>query len=170
MFEAMKEPRITIDWMRNFANSPRIILHGYKHPEFPAENEPIWERSPNGFHLARKGDFAFYFYTDGKPTSGYAGRRFAGTLKTGETFEYKGAWSSRAGCINDEISAGNLSGEYIIDISCGSYATACDIRFINKWFYEPLITFRRNNGKEIVFEPAYKGKFKGDEGFEYPPE
>jgi hypothetical protein len=162
---------IKVDWMKRWANSPRIIVEGIKAPEYPRETDPIWEKSPDGLHLARKGDFAFYFVTDGKPTDGYGGRRFAGTFKDGTTFEYRGAWSSRAGCINQAISKGELTGDYIVDVIVGSCATAVNLSFIDRQWDFPYELMRKSefgHFAEFTFEPSYKGWFKGDTGFEYP--
>lgn len=175
MFQEMGKPSVRVDWMRKFANSPRIILAGIKVPEYPEATNPIWERTTDGLHLARVGDFAFYFYTDGRPTDGFGGRTFVGTLKDGTKFAYRGAWSSRAGCINNAIHKKELSGPYIVDIACDMYATAVSHPFLAALFYEQMMhkginLWRNKDKRELVYEPVYMGKYKGDDGFEYPPE
>jgi hypothetical protein len=159
---------IKIDWMKRWANSPRIIVEDIKVPNYPIENYPIWEKSPDGLHLARKGDFAFYFFSDGKPTEGYGGRRFAGTFKDGTKFEYVGAWSSRAGCINAAIARGELTGDHIVDVVVGYCATAVNLPFIDRHWDFPYEFMRKGDRNEFTYEPAYKGLFKGDVGFTYP--
>ena len=161
---------IKIDWMKRWANSPRIIVEGVNVPEYPSETDPIWEKSPDGLHLARKGDFAFYFFSDGKPTEGFGGRRFAGTFKDGTTFEYRGAWSSRAGCINAAIDKGNLTGEPIVDVVVGSYSTAVSLNFIDTNWDFTFELMRTEKYQDITYEPTYLFRRKGEEGFVYPPE
>lgn len=160
---------VKIDWMKNWANSPRIELLGIKVPTYPAENDPIWQKTADGLHIARKGVFAFYFYSNGKPTEGFGGRRFAGTFMDGTTFEYKGAWSSRAGCINAAVQAGDLHGDYIVDVVVGSCATAVDSSWLLAVAVDQDIdlTFK-NWDTEPVLEPTHKGLMKGDEGFVFP--
>lgn len=159
---------VKIDWMQRWANSPRIILEGIRVPEYPSETDPIWQKLDNGLHVAQKGNFVFYFYSDGKPTEGYGGRRFAGTFQDGTTFEYRGAWSSRAGCVNEAVRRGQFD-NYIVDVVVGSCACAVTASFLHtldlhygvEWMYKDWDT-------EPVLEPAYLGRFKGDEGFHYP--
>jgi hypothetical protein len=166
---------IRINWMKSWANSPRIIVEGIQVPNYPSETDPIWEKTSEGLHLARKGDFAFYFVTDGKPTDGYDSRRFAGTFKDGTTFEYMGAWSSRAACVNAAIKRKELAGDYIVDVVCGYYchSAAVELSFIDRLWNTPVDFVRKQespNSDNFTYEPAYKGLFKGDNGFEYPPE
>jgi hypothetical protein len=155
---------IRIDWMKGWANAPRIILEGIKVPEYPSETDPIWEKLRNGLHVARKGVFVFYFYSNGEPTEGYAGRRFAGTFEDGTTFEYKGAWSSRAGCVNP------VYRDHIVDVVVGSTATAVTVEFLDSiWNYASDIQlFGYKDGNDFTYEPTYRGLYKGDEGFAYP--
>jgi hypothetical protein len=155
---------VKIDWMKGWGNAPRIILEGIKVPEYPAETDPIWEKLSNGLHVARKGVFVFYFYSNGKPTEGYGGRRFAGTFKEGTTFEYKGAWSSRAGCVNP------VYNDPIVDVVVGSIATAVTVEFLDSiWDFDTRIQlFGRRDGHDFTYEPTYRGLYKRDEGFTYP--
>jgi hypothetical protein len=157
----------TINWMKAWANSPRIELHNIKVPAYPAVDDPIWETDGKGLHVARKGHFVFYFYSDGKPTQGYGGREFAGTFTDGTTFEYIGAWSSRAGCINAALDREDIFGEYIVDITCGMYSTAVDLTFVEHLLGSCLS--QKGNTQEFTYEPTDdNGLFKGDKGFEYP--
>lgn len=155
---------IKIDWMKRFANSPRIILEGIEVPTYPSEDDPIWQKLANGLHVARKGDFVFYFYTNGKPTEGFGGRRFAGTFKDGSKFEYIGAWSSRAGCVNAAYD------EQIVDVTVGCIATAVTLEFLDRnWNFDLKASLvRRAKHGDIWYEPAHKGCFKGEPGFTYP--
>lgn len=159
---------VKIDWMKRWGNSPRIILEGIKVPEYPSETDPIWQKNADGLHYARKGNFVFYFYSNGKPTEGYAGRRFVGTFQDGTTFEYKGAWSSRAGCINAAVECGDFD-SYIVDIVVGSCACAVTASFLYTLELPIGISWVcKDWGNEPVVEPAYKGKLKGDPDFVYP--
>lgn len=95
-------------------------------PKFPEPDFPVWEKFDNGIHLARQGAFAHYFYSDGKPTHGYAGRDFRGTFLDGSTFHYKGAWSSRAGCVNETLVQGErghipVMDTLIVDVENAGY-------------------------------------------------
>lgn len=160
----MGMPTVEIDWMRGFSNSPRVILKGIKVPEYPSKTDPLWEKLENGIHVARKGDFVFYFYTDGNPTDGFAGRVFEGTFKDGSTFKYKGAWSSRAGCVN------RVYRDQIVDVVVGHIATAVTLEFLDRiWNLPNVALVRRECGNDITYEPTYNGMFKGEPGFEYPP-
>ena len=155
--------KININWMKGFGNSPRIDLEGIKVPEYPSESDPIWEKLSNGLHVARKGHFVFYFYSDGKPTEGFGGRRFAGTFMDGTKFEYKGAWSSRAGCVNP------VYRDQIVDVTVGHLSAAVTLEFIDShWDVDNVQLVRRMNGSDLFYEPAHRGLFKGEEGFTYP--
>jgi len=160
---------VKIDWMKAFANSPRIILEGIKVPDYPSETDPIWQKTKYGLHAARKGNFVFYFYSNGKPTEGYGGRRFAGTLEDGTHFEYKGAWSSRAGCINRAVLDSELDCGLIVDIIVGSRPCAVTSAFLRTLELPDYVEWTcRDWDTEPVLEPTYLGKMKGDEGFVFP--
>lgn len=157
--------KININWMKGFGNSPRIELQGIKVPEYPSKTDPIWEKLSNGLHVARKGDFVFYFYTDGRPTEGFGGRMFEGTFKDGTTFSYKGAWSSRAGCVNP------VYHDQIVDVTVGSIATAVTLEFLDRnWNYRNVALHRRMQGDDVCYEPSHDLLFKDEPGFTYPAE
>lgn len=160
--------KININWMKGFGNSPRIELQGIKAPEYPSKTDPIWEKLSNGLHVARKGDFVFYFYTDGRPTEGFGGRKFEGTFKDGTTFSYIGAWSSRAGCVNP---VNPVYQNQIVDVTVGNIATAVTLEFLDRnwhWDFGTVDLLWRSQNGDIYYEPAHKGLFKGEEGFTYP--
>jgi hypothetical protein len=158
---------IKIDWMKNWGNSPRIILEGISVPEYPSETDPIWEKSEDGLHIARKGEFVFFFYTDGKPTQGFGGRRFAGTFTDGSTFEYKGAWSSRAGCVNQAIFP--YFNETIVEVIVGYCVAAVTMTFLSTLEMPPgvFLEYTASNSEPVI-EPTYLGSFKGDPSFVFP--
>lgn len=159
---------VKINWMKGLGNAPRIELSGIRVPEHPSETDPIWEKLSNGLHVARKGVFVFYFYSNGKPTEGYGGRRFAGTFMDGTTFEYRGAGSSRAGCVNDAVHRGQFD-SYIVDVTVGSCSCAVTASFLHALELPTLIEWvYKNWGSEPTLEPAYRGKLKGDDGFVFP--
>lgn len=160
----MNKINISVNWMKGWGNSPRIEVKGITVPTWPDESTPIWEKS-GGFHRAIIGPFVFYFYTDGKPTEGYGGRRFAGTFKDGTTFEYKGAWSSRAGCMNV-----SFKDHHIVDVSCGHIATGMLVEFVDEhWNFDSAIQlFGRQDGHDFIYEPNHLGYYKGDSEFTYP--
>lgn len=127
MFARIKN--ITIDWMEGWANDPRIIVElEHNQVMWPDANTPVWHEE-NGFHIAVLGSVVRYFYTDGKPTEGFGGRLFQGTFWNGDGFSYRGAWSSRAACINacDTLPK-------IADVVIGSYATGMLVSDICSWF------------------------------------
>lgn len=160
--------KININWMKGFGNSPRIELQGIKVPEYPSKTDPIWEKLSNGLHVARKGDFVFYFYTDGRPTEGFGGRRFEGTFKDGTAFSYIGAWSSRAGCVNPV----SVYTDQIVDVTVGNIATAVTLEFLDRnWTYsDDVVLLRRDKNGDTWYEPSHELLFKGEEGFTYPDE
>lgn len=124
---------IRIDWMENYANDPRIIIESDKPVDYPAKDMPVWIRYASGIHVAQMpgSDFVHYFYSDGKPCQGFGGATFEGRFKnTGDTFKYRGAWSSRAACVNAEM----LDGYQIVDVSCGYHSTAIRAyTLVNAW-------------------------------------
>ena len=91
---------ITINWMEGWVNNPHIYIVGAEMPKHEHEDMPAWEKR-DGIHVSVQGDFVRFFHTYGQPTHGFGGARFAGTFKDGAKFEYRGAWSSRAGCVNE---------------------------------------------------------------------
>lgn len=164
----MCKPSIRIDWMKGYSNDPSIILDGIQVPEYPSASDPIWEKRDN-LHRAQKGHFVFYFYTDGKPTKGFGGRIFEGTFMDGISFCYRGAWSSRASCVNQAWPMNN-----IVDVVCGSRSTAVTINFLMQLWNATMpkeidicpIRLNRNDG--YVYMPMHKGYCKRDPGFTYP--
>lgn len=164
----MCKPSIRIDWMKRYGNNPRIILDGIQVPEYPRASDPIWEKRGN-LHRAQKGHFVFYFYTDGKPTEGFGGRVFEGTFMDGSSFCYRGAWSSRAGCVNQAWPT-----NHIVDVACGSRATAVTADFLLQLWHETMpkeidicpVQLNRYDGE--VYLPSHNGRIKGDPGFTYP--
>lgn len=124
---------IRIDWMENCANDPRIIIESDKPVDYPNKDMPVWIRYGSSIHVAQVpgSDFVHYFNTDGKPCDGFGGRIFEGRFKdTGESFKYRGAWSSRAACVNAKM----FAGQQIVDVSCGYHSTAVRAHIlINAW-------------------------------------
>lgn len=155
---------VTINWMEKYGNDPQIHvdLDG-PFPEYPAQDAPIWKRFDPGFHVAETGDIVRYFYTDGKPTVGFGGAEFVGTFLNGDRFRYIGAWSSRAGCIN------NLDlGFMIVDVACERMACAVRLTALLDWLDEnPDSEFRfalTHDGREYTVRPTRNGKLKNDSG------
>lgn len=91
---------IEIDWHDKFANLPDFVVFDHPPPRWPEMRDAVWlERE--GVHRADLHDGRVaYFYTDGRPIHGFGGARFCGTFVDGRSFEYTGAWSSRAGVVN----------------------------------------------------------------------
>jgi hypothetical protein len=130
---------VKVDWMDEWGNDPRFIVElDCKMPEWPGEDDPVWTRYEPGYHVAVVGDIVFYFYTNGKPTDGYGGRPFIGTFANGGGFSYRGAWSSRAACINGikpEDSA-----PFVVDVVIGHCATSIDAQKLLDWYLENRYT------------------------------
>ncbi len=132
---------VRVDWMERWANSP--VFHvtmidpegmDYKNMRtWPASWEDAWVRFPSGIHMAESeaGNVA-YFYTDGKPTHGFGGRKFSGRLLDGTPFEYTGAWSSRAACVNADLA--KLGLPRIVDVVIDSCATAVYADLLIDWW------------------------------------
>lgn len=131
--------KVSVDWMEGWANDPTFRVTLCDTPEkvqfWPAEDEASWIKHPSGIHFAPcivlGAPQVAYFYTDGKPTQGYGGRRFAGTFLDGSRFEYRGAWSSRAACVNRAFPDSR-----IVDVSIGNCATAVLASQLIQWFKE----------------------------------
>lgn len=99
----MKIVQVTVDWMENWANDPRFEVTLDSKNVWPLRTEAVW-RKFGGIHLTVTGDdVAHYFYSDGKPTQGFGGAEFSGTLVDGTPFVYSGAWSSRASVVNRAV-------------------------------------------------------------------
>lgn len=114
---------IAINWMDGFSNNPSIKIESDQKVEWPNSDRPVWAKYASGIHVAQLpgSDFVHYFYTDGKPTEGFGGRLFEGRFRdTGDSFRYRGAWSSRAACVNAEMS----EGLQVVDVTCDYLATA----------------------------------------------
>lgn len=104
---------VRIDWMERFSNDPvfHVELEG-ETPDYPSPDAPVWV-NVGGLHVAIAHDDLVvpYFYSDGKPCEGFAGRTLSGTFTNGTRFEYRGGWSSRAACIN-----GNYRLPRVVDV------------------------------------------------------
>jgi hypothetical protein len=125
--------RISVDWMDGYANTPRFIVE-LDNPEaamWPKSTEPAWFNC-KGVHLAPYFDDVIrpYFYSDGEPCQGFGGAEFSGIMMdTGKPFKYRGAWSSRAACVNAAFPE-----DKVVDVSVGYRATAvCAYAFIQAW-------------------------------------
>jgi hypothetical protein len=115
---------LSVNWMDGYGNSPNFELSGVE----PREAASPYEKR-GGLHRRNHGDFVEYFYTDGNPTDGFGGATFEGQLVTGEAFKYRGAWSSRAACVNKLWPE-----DPVVDVSCGYRATAvCARVLVNEW-------------------------------------
>lgn len=160
---------IAIDWADRFANRPRFMIADIAKPTYPAEADPVWERR-EGMHRAQQvnSPFVHYFYTDGRPTEGFGGRRFAGTLVDGTKYEYKGAWSSRCSCVNEVFP----DREPITEVVTGSYATAMPMRTIIEWWLKNAdkcgfgLAVVKGTDAPFDIEPTRDGKIK-NEGQDY---
>ena len=154
---------IVIDWMEGWMNSPRFII---KDVDLPKRDGPYERR--NGLHRRNNGDFVDYFYTDGKPTNGYGGARFHGTLTNGEPFEYIGAWSSRAACVNEQWPE-----DPIVDVIVGHRATAIRAQAIIDWWRDALreehppawgLAWVTDSSGEKTLQPTRDGDIKDMRG------
>lgn len=149
--------------MEGYGNDPKFrVTLDCRLPDYPSEDDPVWTRYSNSIHVAEAKDTVFYFYTDGKPTDGFGGRRFAGTFRNGGKFSYQGAWSSRAGVVN-----GTLGAPSIVDVVIGNIATAV--------YWSDMVEWCRKNphcgfglatvhgmGKESILLPTRNGKLKNE--------
>lgn len=96
--------KVKIDWRKGWGNDPRVMIALDDAKSWPTHDEAVWEKR-NGVHVAFQNPLVAYFYTNGEPTHGFNGRQFRGTFVDGTPFDYKGAWSSRAGWVNKEFPA-----------------------------------------------------------------
>lgn len=153
---------VKVDWVDGYANDPSFVVElDGPLPAYPSKDEPVWERFEDGFHVAYTGSVVRYFYTDGKPTQGFGGRPFVGTFQNGDSFSYRGAWSSRAGCIN-ALEGISLR---IVDVSIGHVATAVvSADLYNWWVRNPDCGFGlawvTQPDSEMVLLPTRDGKLK----------
>lgn len=152
MFACIKG--ITIDWMERWANSPRIIVKlDREQAMWPDVDTPSWIMR-EGMHIAILGSVVAYFYTDGKPTQGFGGRIFQGTFLNGDVFSYRGAWSSRAACIN-----GTAGMPKIVDVVIGNCSTGI--------FASSIIGFYKEHRDTLPFGLAWVDS--GDTGWTLEP-
>jgi hypothetical protein len=154
--------RIKINWMEKLGNHPRINLTDCTVPD---DGGRVYERRGNGLHRRDHDDgWVRYFYTDGQPCGGFGGATFSGTLTTGEHFEYRGAWSSRAACIN-----ALWPEDPIVDVDCGYMATAVTVRkLLMAWAEQMTSVWAPDFGFAVVLDgdhgpilqPTRNGKLK----------
>lgn len=150
---------LRVDWMKGYANDPRWIVELDTADFWPDEDIPGWVNK-GGIHTFELFDTVAYFYSDGKPTDGFAGRRMAGTFMDGTKFEYRGGWSSRAGCVN----ATRYPGDWIVDVSCGY--RACAVRWVDVldfWRAHPELDFglaQVDCHGEKLLQPTRNGQVK----------
>jgi hypothetical protein len=154
---------VTVDWMERYANAPTFhVTMDCPLPSWPSEDDPVWTRYPNGIHVAEDKDIVFYFFTDGKPTEGFGGRRFVGTFRNGGGFSYRGAWSSCASVVN-----ATAGGPAIVDVVIGNIATAVYWSDMVEWCRKNpscgfgLIAIKERNGETILL-PTRNGKLKNE--------
>jgi hypothetical protein len=158
---------VTVDWMDGYANNPRFIVElDCPMPAYPGHDDPVWTRHGDGLHTAEVGGIVFYFYTDGKPCEGFGGRRFIGTFTNGDSFNYKGAWSSRAACVND---LGHPFAPSVVDVTIGYCSTAVNWADMSDWWYNhPDCGFglcRVDDGDNgAILLPTRDGKLKNEDG------
>ena len=147
-------PVIKIDWMDNCGNNPRIKIEGLDSGLAAKLQPKVWEKR-KGLHRCNQHPFVRYFYSDGQPCSGFGGATFEGTLTDGTPFKYEGAWSSRAGRINEMWPESK-----IVDVDVGHMATAVDAAwFLNLWREQPtdfgLVWI--SDGRESILRPTRNG-------------
>jgi hypothetical protein len=117
-----------VDWMEGFANAPRFVVEGAKYTPWALSAFPF--KKVDGIHRRDAPDGSVnYFYSNGKPTEGFGGAEFKGTLEDGTEFCYKGAWSSRAACVNAAF-----PDDPIVDVNWGMYATAVRVETLVDWW------------------------------------
>ena len=125
--------RVWVDWRDFYGNlAPEFHVEMKEKPIhfWPEDTDPAWINL-NGIHIAIGMYTVPYFYSDGKPTHGFAGRIFSGTFTNGDYFSYKGAWSSRAACINKVFPVCP-----IVDVIIGNRATAVYADDLIQWVTE----------------------------------
>lgn len=151
--------KITVDWRDEFANGPDFVIEGD-----PVFSESMQWRKQDGIHLRLHPEgVAEYFYSDGQPTHGYGGRKFEGELEGGERFCYKGAWSSRAGCVNEVFPE-----TPVVDVRWGHHSTAIPVRALLEWhlWNKPswgIALVRNTRSGEITVEPTRGGSLKNED-------
>lgn len=156
---------IQVDWMEGWGNDPHFIVEMEKPVEshFPSMFSKVWTRFADGMHVAEHTDspLVSYFYSDGKPCDGFGGAVFKGMLKDGTPFEYKGAWSSRAACVN--------ALDYktkVVDVTIGMRACAINARDFVDFFKanrENLdfgLAWVDVGDRELICLPTYRGELK----------
>ena len=125
--------RISVDWMDGWANNPtfKVELDNPDAKTWPRSDVKAWFNR-DGIHLAPYFDDVLraYFYSTGQPCDGFGGAEFSGIMMdTGEPFKYRGAWSSRAACVNAKF-----PDDKVVDVTIGYCATAvCAYAFIQAW-------------------------------------
>ena len=73
---------IEVNWMDGWANNPEFVVSATDYSGWPRMHEPAWEKRQS-FHRADRGAFVCYFYTDGKPTTGFGGASASSTTALG---------------------------------------------------------------------------------------
>lgn len=150
--------KIEIDWMEEWANSPRFVV---SEAGWPRSDEPAWE-SKGHFHRADGDLFVRYFVVNPRNPTGFAGSTFTGTYKTGERFSFVGPWSSRAGCVND-----TWPDRKVVDVDVREHhvATAVHAQAVIDWWRANetdwgLAWVAYEGGGEPVLQPTRNGKLK----------
>lgn len=152
--------KVTINWMEGMGNNPDFHIE-MELPLYPKATEPVWEQR-DGLHRADSGDVVRYFFNDmsGAATHGFGGAEFKGTFKDGTAFCYRGAWSSRAGCVNRE-----WPDSKIVDVAINK-SVASGIKaqaIIDHWRqYKPTwgLAWCHHTDGEVVLEPTRNGQVK----------
>jgi hypothetical protein len=157
--------------MDRWANSPRfeITVEG-PGPKWPDAKHHVWHRY-HGMHVAayRDDPFVSYFHSDGKPTEGFGGRPFDGTFTDGSEFHYRGAWSSRAACVNQAFLEGAEGFPLVVDVVCGSCSTAVKASALIDWWLDHLevdwgLAFVDDGDVAPILLPTRNGKLKDEKG------
>ncbi len=148
---------VTINWMDNWANSPRIEVSDLDVPNYGTQ--PY--RKEGCIHRADFGIVVEYFHSDGRPTEGYGGREFKGKLVDGTEFCYKGAWSSRAACVNK-----TFPGDPVVDVIANEFShTAIRVAALANWWLKNQPSWGLaivDDGDEgYTVQPTREGELKG---------
>ena len=89
--------KVSVNMREGYANTPDFVVSNigiYKRPTYP------WYECAGIHRCDEASGLVHYFYTDGKPCQGFGGAIFEGMFYDLKPFRYQGAWSSRAGCVN----------------------------------------------------------------------
>lgn len=151
--------QIRVDWMEKWGNDPHFVLEGVEY----AKPVALWERQ--GHFYRRDGDlFVEYFVHNPRNETGFSGATFQGRLKDGSSFNIKGPWSSRPGCINNV-----WPDRKIVGVECGRLSTAIHAHIFIEWWRTNrpdwgLCWGLRWEG-EPTLQPLRDGKLKNERSY-----